>query len=60
MNNLKTLTLEITTYCQANCIVCVRDKINFKLNNMSQDIFEKAVNEADELYCSLGGGITIY
>lgn len=59
MLSLKTLTLEVTTFCQANCIVCVRDKLNFKLGSMPQALFEKAVTEADSLYSSLcvGGGV---
>lgn len=44
------ITLEITTFCQANCIVCVRDKIKFKLGCMSQDLFEKAIREASEYF----------
>lgn len=57
MDKLKTLTLEITTHCQANCIVCVRDKIRYKLGNMPQELFEKAIEEASELYQNLGGGL---
>lgn len=45
---MNTLVLEITTHCQADCIVCVRDKLNFKLGNMSQKLFEKAIREAAE------------
>ena len=50
MDAFKNLTLEITTHCQADCIVCVRDKISYKLGNMTQQLFEKAVTEANELY----------
>lgn len=57
MDAFRTLTLEITTYCQADCIVCVRDKIKYKLGNMTQELFEKAVTEADELYNKYGKGI---
>lgn len=54
MNKVKTLTLEITTHCQADCIVCVREKLRFKLGNMSQNLFEKAICEVSELYISRG------
>lgn len=53
----RTLTLEITTHCQADCIVCVRDKLKFELGNMSQPLFERAVKEVSELYTSRGGGL---
>lgn len=55
MDKFKTLTLEITTHCQANCIVCVRDKIRYELGNMTQGLFEKAIREVSELYQSRGG-----
>lgn len=55
MDTFRDLTLEITTHCQGNCIVCVRDKIRYKLGNMTQQLFEKAVTEADELYAKYGG-----
>lgn len=60
MKSISKLTLEITTFCQANCIVCVRDKLNFKLGNMPQKLFEKAVTEAVEYsgglkFIDLGG-----
>ena len=48
IKDIESLTLEITTFCQANCIVCVRDKLNFKLSNIAQNLFEKAVAEAAE------------
>ncbi|MCX4296479.1 MAG: SPASM domain-containing protein [Lachnospiraceae bacterium] len=57
MDTFRDLTLEITTHCQGNCIVCVRDKIRYKLGNMTQQLFEKAVTEADELYAKYGGGV---
>lgn len=38
----ETLTIENTTYCSANCIMCPREQITFKKGNMSQEIFEKA------------------
>ena len=60
IKDIESLTLEITTFCQANCIVCVRDKLNFKLSNMPQNLFEKAVAEAVEYskklkFINLGG-----
>lgn len=57
MEKFKTLTLEITTFCQANCIVCVRDKLNFKLGSMPQKLFEKSVREVSDFYYIQGGGI---
>ena len=60
MEKFKTLTLEITTFCQANCIVCVRDKLNFKLGSMSQELFEKSVREVSDFYYIQGGGYKIY
>lgn len=56
MKKFKTLTLEISTHCQADCLVCVRDKLNFKLGSMPQNLFEKAIREVSELYISKGGG----
>lgn len=60
MDAFRALTLEITTHCQADCIVCVRDKIKYKLGNMTQQLFEKAVTEVDALYNRYGGGGRIY
>ncbi len=57
MDAFRTLTLEITTHCQANCVVCVRNKIKYKLGNMTQELFEKAITEADDLYQKYGGRI---
>lgn len=57
MENFKNLTLEITTYCQANCVVCVRDKISYRLGNMTQQLFEKAINEVAEMYKDWGGAL---
>lgn len=59
MDQFKTLTLEITTHCQANCVMCVRDKIKYKLENMKQEIFEKAVAQVDELYRKYNGRLKI-
>ena len=60
MNKLMTLTLEITTHCQANCTVCVRDKLRFKLSNMPQELFEKSIREVADLYVSHRGGVLQY
>lgn len=54
MEKLQSLTLEVSTHCQANCIVCVRDQLKFKLSNMSQELFEKAISEFDALSISRG------
>lgn len=56
MTELSSLTLEVTTHCQANCVVCVRDKLNFKLGSMTQELFEKAVAEFNTLSISHGFG----
>lgn len=55
MDRFRSLIMEVTTYCQADCVVCVRDKIKYELGNMTQELFEKAVNEAAYLYQIRGG-----
>lgn len=55
MQRPNAITMEITTFCQANCIVCVRDQIRYPLSNMTQEIFEKTIREADSYY-EAGGG----
>ena len=42
------IVIENTTYCGANCIMCVRDKLNFKLGNMSFELFKKIILEFNE------------
>lgn len=56
MQRPNAITMEITTFCQANCIVCVRDQIRYPLSNMTQEIFEKTIREADSYY-EAGGGV---
>lgn len=46
--------IENTTFCQANCIVCVRDYLKFEKNNMSQEVFEKGINEVAAFYKKMG------
>lgn len=54
MNYFKTLTLEVTTCCQANCIMCVRDKLKYKPDSMSQQLFEKAIKQVEEFLDNSG------
>lgn len=37
------IVFEVTTFCQADCKVCVRDKIRFPLGTMKFDIFQKSI-----------------
>lgn len=55
MQRPNAITMEITTFCQANCIVCVRDQIKYPLSNMTQELFEKTIREADSYYKAEGG-----
>lgn len=43
---MKIISIENTTLCAGNCIMCVRDKYKGPLKNMEQALFEKIVNEA--------------
>ncbi len=45
---MKIISLENTTLCAGNCIMCVRNRYKGPLANMNQELFEKAVNEAVE------------
>lgn len=56
MKVFEQLTIENTTYCGANCVMCVRNKLNFKLANMKQDVFQDAVQKFQEGYLKFGGG----
>lgn len=58
MQILNTIVIENTTFCGANCKMCVRDKLNFELNNMSFEIFKKAIREVNEFYLEeFGSGL---
>jgi len=41
------IAIENTTFCGANCVMCVRDKINFELSNMSFELFRKIITEVN-------------
>ena len=51
---MEALVIENTTFCQANCIVCVRDYLKFEKNNMSQELFEKSINEVADFLKKTG------
>lgn len=54
---LNALSIENTTFCQANCTVCVRDRLRYELSHMPQELFEKSVKEAAALYKKEGGAL---
>lgn len=55
---LDSVVIENTTYCGANCTMCVREKINFELGSMSFELFKKAIDEIDSLYLKeFGSGL---
>lgn len=37
--------IENTTLCGANCIMCPRDKFNYKFENMPLSTFKKIIDE---------------
>lgn len=43
---MNVITIENTTLCAANCIMCVREKYTRGLTSMTQELFEKCVSEA--------------
>lgn len=43
---MKIISIENTTFCAANCIMCVRKKYKGPFAHMKQDLFEKCVREA--------------
>lgn len=43
---MKIISIENTTLCAANCIMCVRKKYRGPLTHMKQELFEKSVREA--------------
>lgn len=42
---MKTITIENTTLCGGNCIMCVREQFTHKLENMQQECFIKIIDE---------------
>lgn len=55
MKSFERITIENTTYCQANCIMCVRDQIRYPLSHMTQELFEKTVSQTASFYEKMGG-----
>lgn len=51
---IKNVTIENTTFCGANCKMCIRDKMKYELSTMPMDLFKKVLNEIDELNKDLG------
>jgi radical SAM protein with 4Fe4S-binding SPASM domain len=43
------ISIENTTLCGANCIVCPRDNVDYKYDTMSFDLFKKSFDEVSEL-----------
>jgi radical SAM protein with 4Fe4S-binding SPASM domain len=43
------LVLESSSSCQADCVQCTREKLQHKKENMTYEVFCKAVNEAKKL-----------
>ena len=50
MKPFLTLTIENTTYCSANCVMCPREQITFEKGNMPQKLFMKSIKEVQEFY----------
>lgn len=46
IDGMKIISIENTTLCAANCIMCVRKKYKGSLTHMKQELFEKCVREA--------------
>ena len=46
MKRIKVISIENTTFCAANCVMCPREKFRHRLENMSFDLFKKSVDEA--------------
>lgn len=45
----KEITIETTTHCGANCIICPRAKYRYKPEHMDMDLFKKVLDEAVRL-----------
>ncbi|MCK5019500.1 MAG: hypothetical protein KAS32_20745, partial [Candidatus Peribacteraceae bacterium] len=43
------LTIENTTFCGANCIMCPRDKYSFKWRHMETEFYKDIIDQAIEL-----------
>ncbi len=46
MSKSKSITIELSTLCDASCIICPRDKYKYKFKSMDFDMFKMAVDKA--------------
>ena len=53
------LCLEVTTICDANCIMCPRDEYPFRFKTMDWETYKLCVSRLKEHFRQTGGGQTI-
>lgn len=57
MKELEFLDIEISSACQADCIMCVRNDLKFTPNHMTFDMWKYVIERAVDDYKKIGGGL---
>ena len=58
MQKIKSITIEVSTLCDASCVICPRAQYKYKFANMDFELFKIAVDKAYKAgysIISLGG-----